>query len=253
MQVKKTNQIENHFIKAVIYGESKSGKTTLAGTLNGPTVVISGESGLLTLNDKDLDYVELSHDENDATIKEPALRFKRLIDIYKWLEGGTKYKNVFIDSLTEISEIVVAHCEEKYPDAGDGFKKWGEYNRMMRGLIKGFRDMRNYHVFMTCLSEVDKDENGRRFQAFKMSGKVGSDLPQYFDEVFYLWMDEKQKRWLITEKSEKLFAGDRSRRLDPMEEADLGIVMGKILAPRVAKKTNSAKVADNNKEIEANV
>ena len=59
MKITKTNDLGQHALKMVIYGEAGSGKTRLAATTGEPTVVISAEGGLLSLRDHAITAIEV--------------------------------------------------------------------------------------------------------------------------------------------------------------------------------------------------
>ncbi len=234
MKILNTKASQHQRLKALIYGESGSGKTTLARTLGAKTLVISAEGGLLSVKGADIDYIDLALDDEGQPIVDARARLGRLSETFKWLHLGQDYRNVFVDSLTEIGEIMTESLNKEFPDRKDSFPMWGEYSKRMRSIVKGFRDL-PYNVFMTCVSEADKDDNNRRFQGFMLQGSISKKLPQYFDEVFYLYVNEEKKRSLITAKSESLLCKDRSNRLEPQEPADLSVIAGKIFGPVVAE------------------
>jgi phage nucleotide-binding protein len=234
MKIKNTKTEETHYLKVLIYGESGAGKTTLAKTLDGKTLVVSAESGLLTLRGSDLDFVDLAFDDQDKPIIESGERIKKLGQVFQMLNAGTKYKNVVLDSLTEINELMVHQLNKEFPDRKDSIVLWGENAKRMRSIVKSFRDL-PYNVYMTCLAEVDKDEVGKRFMGFSVSGKLAKQLPQYFDEVFYLHSDESGKRMLVTSKTDTLICKDRSGKLLPQENPDLGAISAKILIPELQR------------------
>jgi hypothetical protein len=227
MKILNTKNSQQQRVKALIYGLSGAGKTSLAATLGESTFIISGEAGLLCLAGKNLDYFDLSLDEKQNVIKDPALRLKNLSDCFKWLHEGQKYKNIFVDGITEISELMVESLAAQFPDRKDSFPMWGEYSKRMRSVIKGFRDL-PYNVFMTAVAEPDVDESKRRYMGFQVSGSIGKKMPQYFDEVFYLFSDADGRRSIITANSDTLICKDRSNRLNAQEPADLGHILGKI-------------------------
>jgi hypothetical protein len=217
-------------LKMVIFGESGVGKTTLASTLKEPTLVISAEAGLLSLAHAKIDVIDISMNDQGAILA-PELRIARLGEVYTYLitpEARAKYKWIFIDSITEISQNLVAQLQKEFPDRKDSLVLYGENAKRMKSLVKSFRDLPYYNVVFTALSSVEKDENGQRFTGIDVIGKLSSTLPSYFDEVFYLHSDGEGKRTLVTEKSEKLVAKDRSGKLNKLEPADLSVIVSKI-------------------------
>lgn len=236
MKILNTKNSQHQKLKCVIYGESGAGKTSLAGTLGAGTIVFSAEAGLLALKDKGIDYLDISIDDKGEPITDPALRLKRLSDAYQWAYNGFPddkgkatfaYKHIMVDSLTEIGELMVEVLNKQFPDRKDSFPMWGEYSKRMRSIVKSFRDL-PYNIFMTCVAEPDVDENKRRFMGFQVAGSISRKLPQYFDEVFYLYVDSEGKRSLITNKTDAFICKDRSNKLLPQEPADLSLIMSKI-------------------------
>lgn len=218
----------------LIIGDSGAGKTTLAGTLPDKTLVISSESGLLCLSGKDIDFIDITQDDNGTPIPKEK-RITRLGDVYKFLlteECKKKYKWIFIDSLTEISENMIEALNVEFPDRKDSLVLYGENNKRMRSLIKIFRDIPDYGVIFTALSSIEKDENNKRFIGPNLVGKLAQTIAGYFDEVFYLnaIMDNEgnYNRVLVTSKSDGIMAKDRSGRLNRFEQANLTTIINKI-------------------------
>lgn len=238
MKILNTRDQEHQKIKCLIGGPSGAGKTTLSGTIDGKTLVISAESGLMSVAHKELDYIDLSRDDAGNVLTDPAMRIKRLEEIFKYLHLGCpgedgkatwRYKNVFLDSLTEVSEVLVQKYQKEFPDRKDTFPMWGEYGKAMRAIVKNFRDL-PYNVYMSAITEFDKDDNNKRFLSFCVSGSISNKLPQYFDEVFVLHVNAEGVRSLITRATDTLIhCKDRSGRLAPQEPADLGAIARKIL------------------------
>jgi len=225
-------------VKALIYGESGAGKTTLLGTLSGKTLIISSERGTKSLEGKDIDVIDISlHDTekdsegNPLTLTKPEDRINKLRRVFKWLhEGKSGYTNVCLDSLTEIADLYIEDLNSKYPDRKDSFPMWGEYAKKMKSTVRNFRDL-PFNIFITALSKADKNEVGRRYMAFDISGSISEKLPQYFDEVFYLHVDAESERVVMTQKTDTTLCKDRSGKLENKEPADLGHIMSKIMGP----------------------
>jgi len=234
MKITSTRASANHAIKALIYGESGIGKTYLASTLNGKTLVISAESGLLSLANFDIDVIDLSVDDTGKPVTK-SMKIDRIMEVYKFLlkpESLAKYDNVFIDSLTEIGQNVSEKFKLEFPEKKDALKLWGEYNDKMRSIIKAFRDLPKYNVVMTALVKFDKDDTNCRNALINIQGSIGEHLPQFFDEVFFYGLSVKEdsatSRMLYTSKSDRYIAKDRSGRLKPMEDPDLSGIFLKI-------------------------
>jgi phage nucleotide-binding protein len=229
MLIKNTSNVTNQKLKLFIYGESGAGKTTLASTVPVKTLVISAESGLLSLKGKNIDYVDITVDSDGKSIP-LAMRWKRLGEVLEHLTTqDNDYECIYLDSLTEMGQCLIEYLKTKYTDAKDTIKMYGENSDRMKSMIKAFRDLPGKHVVMVALSKIDKDENGKRFFGVDLIGKAADQCAAFFDEVFFLGVTEDKKRVLVTNKTEKVIAKDRSGRLSEVEPADLNVVFGKIL------------------------
>lgn len=230
MKINNTNTIHQGPIKTLIFGQSGSGKTSLAKTLPMKTLVISAEQGLLSLSGASIDYVDLSVDDEGKSLTAQQ-RYAKLGEVYKYLltdEAKKVYQCVFVDSITEIAEFVLDVNKAKFPDKADSFKLWGEYAQNMISMIKLFRDLPHYHVVFTALEELDKDESSKRFYGPDIPGSAAKAfLVPALDEVFRLCFSEG-KRVLLTQGSDTLKAKDRSGKLNPVEEPNLDIIFSKI-------------------------
>jgi SpoVK/Ycf46/Vps4 family AAA+-type ATPase len=245
MKVTNTQTAGHDALKILIFGEPGAGKTTLAGTIYEPTLIISAEAGLLSLSGKKIDVIDISLDDNGAVIPKEK-RIARLGEAYKYLlesETQKKYKWVFIDSLTEISQNLVEQLQQEFPDRKDSLVLYGENAKRMRSLIKTFRDLPMYNVVFTALSSIEKDENAQRFTTVNVVGRISEALPAYFDEVFYLAATQTPegeiKRILVTNKTDKIVCKDRSGKLDKFESPDLGAIAAKIKGIKTKENKNA--------------
>lgn len=235
MDIKNTATMGLDRLKMLVYGAPGVGKTTLASTLPGRVLIVSAEAGTLSLAGHSIDVIDVTEHEGKALL--PDMRIRKLNKVLGLLNGPdfqSKYDWVFVDSLTEISQTVLEAAQDaaqrlaaETGKAQDGFKLWGDYARTCTALVKAFRDLPGYGVVFTALEAEDKDENGRRFMRVDMQGKVGKQLPAFFDEVFRMSVDSGA-RALQTEAGATVIAKDRSGRLDTVEPADLGAVVAKI-------------------------
>lgn len=234
MRIISTKHVDNSKIKSIIYGLSGSGKTSLAKTIKQPTLIISVESGLLALKDSTIDVIDITKD-NDGKLLPEELRIQRLKEVYNYIlteECMKKYKHIFIDSLSEVAENLIKALDKEFPDRKDALPKWQEYNKRIRIIIKGFRDIPHYDITFSCLAEIDKDEFNKRYMAFSMAGKISQLLPSLFDEVFYLSVTKNEEgesvRKLITQSTDWLVCKDRSGKLLPEEQPNLDLIFNKI-------------------------
>lgn len=204
----------------MIYGQSGIGKTSLLGTLpQSETLIVSAESGLLCLQDKSIDVTEVKS-------------FDAVKAAYSYLaknEDEGKYQFVCIDSLTEISDLLVKHLKskEEYKNPSNALKLWGEFSETMIGLIKAFRDLPR-NVIFTALSD-DVNDGGIITKKPMIAGNKAQQLmPSFFDEVFFLTINQDNEREIQTQPSHSFIAKDRSGKLSSTEPANLTSIINKI-------------------------
>lgn len=227
--IKKTGEIATKRFVALVVGPSGIGKTSLVRTLPEPEdhiLLISAESGLACLDGTDIDVVEV----------DPSSPTKSLEEIYDFLqsdEAKAKYKYVFVDSLTEIGQLVVAELkkDQHYGQPKNALALWGKYSELMTMIIKSYRDMSNYSVIFTCLDAVEKD-GLEKFESFNIQGSsIKNSIKAWFDLVLFykVYKDEEgSHRKLVTDIAEAPLSKDRTGKLDSYENADLSAIINKI-------------------------
>lgn len=220
------NASRTHGIKALIYAKSGYGKTYLARTAPNP-IILSAESGVLTLRDVDLPMVIIK------TVKDLETFYQLVTTDKRYMQFGT----IYVDSLSEIAEVVLANAKNVVKDQRQAYVKLTDD---LIPLIKAYRDLPNKHVVFTAKQDSNKDElTGIVTQGPMMPGtKLGKELPYLFDEVFRLGIGKTDKgvqyRYIQTQPDAQNEAKDRSGILDAMEPPDLTKIFNKILAATAA-------------------
>jgi len=229
MKINTTKEIATRSVKALIVAPSGSGKTTLAKTLKDKTLIINLEQGLAALHGTDIDVIDI------ASEPDISKRYLMLKEVSKYLgtkEAKETYKNIFVDSISELSQLFYAILKLKYPDRKDNLIVYGELADNMKSFIKFYRDLPEYSVWMTALSVVEKDENLKRFHAIDLIGKISNQVEAYFDLVVYIRIIEDDKgvnRFLQTSKRDSYPGKDRFGKCDFFEPCDLSAIKQKIL------------------------
>jgi len=219
INLKKTGGLTANGVKLLVYGQAGAGKTSLIQTLPNP-VVLSAEGGLLSIQDADLPFIEVTSMEE-------------LREAYAWAKDSKEaqqYQSVALDSISEVAEVVLQHELKRNKD---GRAAYGELNTTMQELIRSFRDLPGKHVYMSAKLEKSQDEMGKLLFNPSMPGKsLTQGLPYFFDEVLALRVekdaDGNTQRALMTDSDGIWLAKDRSGKLDPWELPDLGAVITKI-------------------------
>lgn len=226
-------------VKMLVYAGAGAGKTLLCASAPRP-VVISAEAGLLSLTPKNIAKVFGANDPR-ITYDIPTMQvtnLAQLAEAYHYFadprSGARNYfDSICVDSLTEIAEVVLATSKA---GKNDPRQAYGELIDKMGLLVRQFRDMPGYHVYMSAKSEYSKDEGSglTKYQPSMPGAKLGQQLPYFFDEVFHLGVGRDPRtqhtfRYLLTQPDMQYVAKDRSGSLDEMEMPALYNVINKIM------------------------
>ena len=209
-------------VKALVFGVAGSGKTTLASTFGDiPTVVISCESGLLSIADADLPVIEVQS-------------MADLFEAYQFLtttEDGNRFKAIVIDSVSEIAEVLLAEEKKTSKDARAAY---GNTSERMMELLRAFRDLQGRHVlFISKLEKIKDEMSGALMYGPSMPGqRLGQAIPYLVDEVFALRVEKDPDgnitRWMQTTPDFQWQAKDRSGKLGAFEEPNMKQIIEKI-------------------------
>jgi len=211
--------VESIGIKVCVYGAAGAGKTTLIKTLPGKVLILSAESGLLSIADHDADVAEVSSIDD-------------VREAYRFLASSDhQYDWVALDSFSEICEVLLAEEKQKTKDPRQAY---GAVIETGTALARAFRDLPLGVYFSAKSERVKDDATGRVSTHISMPGaKLGAALPYLFDEVFHLFSATDKEsgeleRWLQTSGDQRADAKDRSGKLDMYEPANLADIVAKI-------------------------
>ena len=215
----------------LIYGESGTGKTTLAGSSDEvpqmrPVLVIDIEGGTESLR----------HTYPD--VEQVRVRtWQEMQNVYNALyNGGHGFQTVVLDSLTEIMKFSMYQIMGDLVQKGRGsgaevdpdvpsMREWGKNIEQIRRFVRGFRDLPINTIF-TALVRAEKDaKTGVTTFMPSLSGKVAGEVAAFLDIVLYYYVKDLgddegggQKRVLLTRRIEKAIAKDRSGKLPMIVE-----------------------------------
>ncbi len=221
-------QERSSWYNILIYGDSGTGKTTLAGSADAvpsmrPVLFVDIEGGTESLKH--------SYPEVD-TVR--VTTWKEMQQVYNALhEGNHPYRTVVLDSLSEIQKFnmynIMQDLMQKRPDLDPdvpGMREWGKNLEQMRRMVRGFRDL-HMHTIFTALSNSDKDQKtGLTTMQPMLSGKLAKEVAAFLDVVMYYYVkqigdgsDAEFKRLLLTQKTDSQIAKDRTGRLPMIIES----------------------------------
>ena len=219
INLKHTSDVHSNGLKLVVFGASGVGKTTLIKTLPNP-IVLSAESGLLSLSDSNLSYIEIRSMDD-------------LQEAYLWATQSDESKNfesIALDSISEVAEVLL-NSEKKI--AKDPRQAYGSLSEKMMDCLRAFRDISNKHIYMSAKLEKSQDEMGRIMYAPSMPGnKLGQAIPYLVDECYALRVEKDSEgisqRALMCEPDGLWSVKSRSGKVDAWEAPDLTAIINKI-------------------------
>ena len=215
----KTTKRAKHYVKALAYGPAGVGKTVLCSTAPKP-FIISAEGGLLSLPDG-IDYKAI---DSISDVYE-------CLDYVQTKKARKKYETICLDSITDIAEVLLAELKPQFKNL---MQAYGSMADEMMELIRAFRDLEGYHVYMTAKMKRITDDSGSSFNVPSMPGQqLVTNLPYMFDEVMclHIFEDEDEDdsyRYLQCQPDYHYEAKDRSGQLGPKEKPDLKYLFNKI-------------------------
>lgn len=229
------------FIRALVHGESGSGKTTSLGTRpEDRTVVAAAERGLVPLRGKAYEVLVI---ESWDDVRELVRTMSQPYQI------GDKPATVLaIDSLSEFGELCKrqivsvdrkALVKERTNDKSDKpsgiyddlmtMEDWGLYRNRMLGMISAVCHLQMHIVCTSLCAWTENKKTGELHIAPNLGGKVSLECAASFDLVFYMKSDEGGARVWQTYNDGQVIAKDASGKLDQLEAPSWSSVFTKIL------------------------
>jgi phage nucleotide-binding protein len=228
----KTDKLEQVGATILIYGDSGTGKTTSAGTLpEGSTLFLDVEGGVASLRGRKHDAVRVKDD------------LSNLRELFQWVrlggDVGKKYKNVVLDSATELEQHMLIAL-------GSGGKRQGapelqhyqiaQYR--MREYLRILRDLRDrgVNVVVTALEMQLQMEQGQAVQRSRsypmLAKKIAPEVCGLFDVVGHQVISNKDghegERFIVLEATDRAVGKNRWTDDTFIEAGNLGEFIARI-------------------------
>lgn len=216
IKIRKTSDVKVNGVKCVVYGGAGVGKTRLCATAPKP-IIISAESGLLSLSDVDCDYIEVNS-------------LEQFDEAYRALKNSKEFETICLDSLSEICEVLLDVLK---PTVKDPRQAYGMLAEAVMPMLRKFRDIKGKNTVFTSKLIVVQDElSGVITNELFIPGKVlPNQVPYMVDELFCMQVDRKGKSYLQTAPDRVRFCKDRSGALDSKElEPNLTDIFNRIVS-----------------------
>jgi AAA domain len=210
-------------VNVFVYGPSGTGKTVLCSTAPKP-VIISSERGLMSIAEFDIPVLEISSLED-------------LKEAYEKVKKSKEFETVCLDSISDIAETCLMAFKQKNKDMRKAFM---DLQDEITDMCRKFRDLK-LNTYVVGKSIESTDAGGQTTVALSMPSKrLANDIPYIFDLVLAMRAevgDNKEVEYFLqTKPSAKYYAKDRSKTLDPFEDADLSKIFAKVAARLTKKK-----------------
>ena len=240
-------------VKAAIFGVWGIGKTSLLKTLSEPTLCLDFEAGLLAVQDWLGDSISVRTWEDARDIAcliggiNPASKSvysQRHYDSAKAKFKDcdfSKYKCVFIDSITIASKICLAWCKNQPESFSDKSGKpdtraaYGLLASEMSSWLNQFQHIPDKDViFVGLLDQKADDYNKTSWTPTIEGSKTAIELPGILDEVISMVamkneQGKLERKFVCHTLNANMYpAKDRSGCLNEIEEALLGKLLAKI-------------------------
>ena len=262
MKIMNTATAIETYLRALLYGESGTGKTTSVRTLPlERTLVLMSEQKHLPLMGHDVDMIQIADwVDLQAAFKE----IRRGVEGEGLVINERKKDIIVIDSLSEINEQCKRHILQKdrpellkrqnKKDVGGIYDEqmnqadWGLLITRIESLITAFVHL-PCHIIFTCIEKWTEDKmSGAIYTTPALNGQLAKGVARFFDEAYRLEVIEvakeeggkEQRRYFRTKRTSRVTAKG-SEKLGELEPANWTQVMTKLFSRPKSDKPKESK------------
>lgn len=210
--------------KILIYGPSRSGKTSFIGsaafdTRTSPMLLLDFEGGstsLVGVDDRQLQIYRIRtwQDYNEA--------YEFLLNDNVNDDGEPIFKSIGIDSITETHYFSIFSVVERDLEINENRRKRGgnEYTveeadygkslNQMRRFLREFRDIPNVHCFFTALAKTTVEPREGSVRKPSMLGQLAEEVVGMFDVSAYLTVSREENDSVVRTLVLQNYPGIRS-------------------------------------------
>lgn len=272
-----TQRMQESHIKGVIFGASKIGKTSQLWTLNPEnTLFVDLEAGGLSVDGWQGDSIEIKDWDTGRNIAcflsgpNPAYRpdqtysqahYDHVLEQYGDPSSLTKYETIFIDSITVAGRLCYQWASGQPQAFSERSGKpdlrglYGLHGQEMIRWLTTLQHVKSKNVWFVGLLDERIDDFNRTHWVPQIEGaKTGLELPGIVDQVISMVElqpeeGEPYRAFVCTKPNLWGYpAGDRSGKLNMVEEPNLGKLMNKIKTGKHIRTPNNFNYSIPTKE-----
>lgn len=197
--------VNDAFLRILLQGEPKSGKSTMSAQFPGAYFIdidvnLAGPVRHLMKNKLTLPvgYDVLDKDEKGVEVP-PLLRYQRFSKLMAEAAANPLIQTIIIDSATGFADILMEETKRQQPSIKDGRQLFGFffiYGKELMTRLKGIRK----HIVFICHEKTDKLADGSVVYPIRINwpGQLGPIMGSFFTDVWRCEVAEKPSGFTST-------------------------------------------------------
>lgn len=180
------------YIRLILQGEPKSGKTTLACQFPKAYIIdcdvnLGGPLRYLKKSNLPLPVGYDVLDKDEAGKDVPMLmRYQRFTKLIGEAQLNDNIETIVIDSATSFQDVLLEETKRMQPSIKDGRQLWGFFFTYGKELMARLRLMRK-HIIFICHEKLDKLPDGGVVYPYRIAwpGQLGQIMTTFFTDVWH--------------------------------------------------------------------